>query len=114
MDVETSRYRMVLTVDLADLPAQARSDRAVAAELGERLLRLWDISEQAEHVAFALGGGTVQMTSHGELLQGELAVLLVDDHQLSRPEEASEAMLAYGLRALKLETDDRAGGAPGR
>lgn len=54
------------------------------------------------------------MTSHGELLHGELAVLLVEDHRLSRPEKASEGLLAYGLRALKMEVDDRAGGEPFR
>jgi hypothetical protein len=114
MTDEASRYKMVLTVDLAGVPARARTDQAIAAQLGARLLELWDNSEKAEHVAFDMGGGTVQLTSHGELLHGELAVLLVEDHRLSRPEKASEGLLAYGLRALKMEADDRAGGEPFR
>lgn len=113
MDVETNRYRMVVTVDLAQVSARERAEKGIAAELGERLFKLWDNSEQAEHLAFKVGGGTVQMTSHGELLREELAVLLVEDHQLLRPEKASDALLAYGLRALKMEADDRTGPTAG-
>lgn len=109
MERTPSRHRMILTVGLTCAVGSRLTNDHLAAQVGQHLLKLWGDSERPTALQFNAEGFCIEMQSHGELLEDEVAVLLAGEGKVSRPGDAGGDLLAYGLLALQIEAKSRSG-----